>query len=100
MEHILQFGINIDDEAIKKAIEERAGKEVKEELKQSIKDHILHKWGGFTAEANVVIKEVMEGWKDEILELAVADVTNTMKRSKKYREALANIVEDINEVGK
>lgn len=100
MEHILQFGINIDDEAIKKAIEERAGKEVKEELKQSVKAHILHTWGGFTAEANEVIKEVMNEWKDEILELAVADVTTTMKRSKKYREALANIVEDINEVGK
>ena len=42
----------------------------------------------------------MEQWKDEILELAVADVATTMKRSKKYREALANIVEDINEVGK
>ena len=36
MEHILQFGINIDDESIKKAIEKRAGNELKEELKQSI----------------------------------------------------------------
>ena len=100
MEHILQFGINIDDEAIKKAIEKRAGNELKEELKQSIKAHILHKWGGFTTEADAVIKEVMNEWKDELLELAVADVATTMKRSKKYREALANIVEDINEVGK
>ena len=99
MEHILQFGISIDDDAIKNRIEEAAVNKMAEDLKKSVKDSLFRTsgFGGkrFTEEAEQLIRSVMNEYKDEIIERSVNMVVDTIKHSKKYREALANVVEEI-----
>lgn len=95
MEHILQFGISIDDDAIKKSIEQNATKDITNELKSAIKPAIMNRWGTLTEAGETIFKEFLAEHKDEIIEKAVIDVAQSMRNSKKYREALAKIVEEL-----
>lgn len=99
MEHILQFGISIDDDAIKNRIEEVAVNKMAEDLKRSIMDKLFnngrYSGSGFTEAAEQLIKDVMNEYKDEIISRSVNMVVDTIKHSKKYREALANVVEEM-----
>lgn len=100
MEHILQFGISIDDDAIKKRIEQAAVDKAAKDLKQSVMDKLFNynrKWNDsyFTEEAERLIKDVMNEYKDEIISQSVNMVVDAIKHSKKYREALVNIVEEM-----
>lgn len=97
MEHILQFAINIDDDTIKKNIEAKAEKQIIDQLAINVKSSIVNKWGSLTSVAETTIRDVMEEHKDEIIKLAADSVAESIKRSKKYREALANIVEEMND---
>lgn len=92
MEHILQFGISIDDDKIEKAVIEAATREAKNELKRKMFADVG--WDAklsYTAER--IVKESIAGWKDEIIELAAAQVAETIKRSKAYREKVKEITE-------
>lgn len=95
MEHILQFGVNIDDDAIRKTVEAKVTTEIKSEIKRSVRNKLINTWGDFTPNMRDIIREVVEEYKDEIISRASEDVANSMKRSKKYKEALASIVEEI-----
>lgn len=97
MEHILQFAINIDDDTIKKNIEANAEKQIVEQIAKDIKSAILGNYGSLTRTGETIVRTVMEEHKDEIIKLAADSVAESIKRSKKYREALANIVEEMND---
>jgi len=94
MEHIIQFGITIDDDAIKKHIEEKATKQVVDSISQSIKDR-LFRYNGFTYDAQKMFGELLDKYKDEIIANATAQVVDSIKRSKKYKEALAKVAEEM-----
>jgi len=94
MEHIIQFGITIDDDAIKKHIEEKATKQVVDSISQSTKDR-LFRYNGFSYDAQEMFGELLEKYKDEIIEKATAQVVDSIKRSKKYKEALAKVAEEM-----
>lgn len=94
MEHIIQFGITIDDDVIKKHIEEKATKQVVDSISQSIKDR-LFRYNGFSYDAQEMFAELLEKYKDEIIEKATAQVVDSIKRSKKYKEALAKVAEEM-----
>ena len=95
MEHILQFAISIDDEAIKSRIEESALKQLSKDLSKETKNKIMDTWGSLQWKIEELIKECVNQYKDEILESAVRSVSDSIKRSKKYREALAQVTEEI-----
>ena len=94
MEHIIQFGITIDDDAIKKHIEEKATKQVVDSISQSMKDR-LFRYNGFSYDAQEMFAELLDKYKDEIIEKATAQVVDSIKRSKKYKEALAKVAEEM-----
>ena len=94
MEHIIQFGITIDDDVIKKRIEEKATKQVVDSISQSIKDR-LFSYSGFTYNAQEMFGELLEKYKDEIIANATAQVVDSIKRSKKYKEALTKVAEEM-----
>ena len=102
MEHILQFAVSIDDEGIKRNIEKSATDKISQELSKDIKKTLFDSgWGdGFSNYGEQLFRKFLDDHKDEILEKAVALVADSMKRSKKYREALAKIVEDNTDDGK
>lgn len=95
MEHIIQFGIGIDDERIKNSIEDAAVKEVAKDLKNAILTPGYYGRSGDLGEkTQEIVKEVIEGYKDEIVERAAQIVAETIKRSKKYKEVVANLGEE------
>lgn len=93
MEHIMQIGINIDDEAIQKAAVNQAAKQITDDMKKILfqygygyynRDNIV----GFTSEFEKLLNEKIESYKEEIIERVVDKLTDSFKRSKKYKEAL------------
>lgn len=103
MEHIIQFGITIDDDAIKRNIEESATKIVVTELKNAVIAQIFdttNTWSrsrSLSATAQKIIKDAFLEHQDEIIKEATAQLVDSMRRSKKYKEALANALEEVNE---
>lgn len=96
MEHIIQFGVTIDDDAIKKHIEEKATKQVADSVSQAVKDKLFGHYGSeFSYDAQEMFGELLEKYKDEIIANATAQVVDSIKRSKKYKEALAKVAEEM-----
>jgi len=92
MEHILQFAINIDDKTIEEKVYEKASQQLTAELKDQIyvsKNYYNH---GFTDEATRVIKEAVESYKPEIIEMAAKTLADSILKSKKQKESLAQAI--------
>ena len=99
MEHIVQFAIGIDDEAIRKRIEQTAEKQIVDSIKEDISDHIFREttWAKDSVLQNwvkdIVIEAVLEH-KDEIIKSAAMELCEYMKRTKAVREAVSGAVEE------
>ena len=94
MEHILQFGINIDDDKIKASIEESARREIVGQTIKEVKKSLFNSWG-LSCEVEKIVRDVLKEHQDEIIEKAADIVAQSIKRSKKYRDALANIIDEV-----
>lgn len=95
MEHIIQFGITIDDDVIKRNIEEKATKQIAGSVSQSLNDKLFSRYGGFTYDSQEMFGQFLDKYKDEIIANATAQVVDSIKRSKKYKEALAKVAEEM-----
>ena len=99
MEHIVQFAIGIDDEAIRKRIEQTAEKQIVDSIKEDINDHIFREttWAKDSVLQNwvkdIVVDAILEH-KDEIVTSAASQLCEHMKRTKAVREAVAGAVEE------
>ena len=96
MEHILQFGISIDDESIKRNVEDAAVKQLAQDLREQI--FITNRWNGNINGLNTltedIVKDVFAEHKDKIIRLAAEMVADSMKRSKAYKEKLKEITNE------
>ena len=93
MEHIVQFAISVEDEAIVKRIHENAEKTITNELLQDVKKAIFNvDWrgqtGGFNAWTERKIDSFLEGHKDEIIELAGKYLAERLARTKAAKALL------------
>ena len=99
MEHIVQFAISIDDEAVKKICEESAAKQIKDDILDF--SHGQDRWNNkrnpspvhLTEMFQDEIKEYIKEHGDEIVSLAVAEVARNMMKTKQVKEALGNLTE-------
>ena len=93
MEHILQFGISIDDKKIKSSVEDAAVKQLVQDLREQI--FVTNRWNGDINGLNTltedIVKDVFAEHKDEIIRMAAELVAESMKRTKKYKEAVSQI---------
>lgn len=91
MEHIVQFGITIDDNAIQNEIIRQAAKRVADKV-----DSITHR--GYDGDsvlskmAKTEIKKLIEDNKEEIINRAVKDLSANLTRTKAVREAVQKVV--------
>lgn len=99
MEHIVQFAIGIDDEAIRKRIEASAEKQIIDSIKSEVTDQIFRK-GTWTKETqlhswvrDIIVDAILEH-KDDIIKSAAMELCEYMKRTKAVKEAVAGAVED------
>lgn len=104
MEHIVQFAIGIDDEAIKKTIKERAESDIIDSIKKDVA-MIMFESSGYSCGTIVnknypkpwvldIVKSIIEEHKDQIIEAAIAELAKNMVRTKAVKEALAKVVDE------
>lgn len=99
MEHIVQLGIGIDDEAIKKSVTQHAEKAIIEQLINDVEGIVFEKdvWGK-TVNKNKAsdfverhIDKFLEDNRDIILELTSKYLAEKLVRTKRAKEILENI---------
>lgn len=98
MEHIVQFAISIDDEAITKRIQENAEKIITQKIQQNVekciflKDYRENVLGlNYAAEKIFIIW--LDSHKDEIIQSASKALADKMIKTKVVKEAINNVVE-------
>ena len=102
MEHIVQFAIGIDDEAIRNRINQSAEKQITESIKKDVEGTIFYKeWHSNNVDKNSprewardLVKDVIDANKDQIIEAAVVELVKNMTKTKAVKEAIAQVVED------
>lgn len=98
MEHVVQFGVSIDDEAIQRQILNSAEKSIIGYLKQEIGKGILQKTYGYgrdlelTSLGEKLVGEWLDEHKDEVIEAAANKIAEKVSRTKKFKEAVDGIV--------
>lgn len=108
MEHIVQFGIGIDDEAIRKIVMEKAEKSIVEDLKKQIRTDIdkqifvidngwygnENRRVGLQDWVNDLVVKLLEEHKTEIIERASERLADKMSRTKAVKEAMTEKVRE------
>ena len=101
MEHIVQFAIGIDDEAIRKRITDNAEKQITASIQKDVERMIFNYAGWGNGEINKnspqewvkdIVKYVIEANKDQIIEAAVVELAKNMAKTKAVKEAMAKVV--------
>ena len=88
MEHIISFGVTIDDDAIKKHVEEKALDETVKRLLDEIKSNLPKRYGhiDWNRVAYNCIVDFIADNRDEIMDLAAVKLVESVKRTKAWRE--------------
>ena len=98
MEHIVQFAIGIDDEAIRTSIMSRAEKEIINAITRNIEDRIFEiRYGrniGLNEKSEKIVEEWLNDHKSEIIEKAAEHLADKLSRTKAAKEMLAEVVRD------
>ena len=116
-EHVLNFSIGLDDDGIRKAVQESAVREINESIKEDIlnaifKSSIYWQKATTTRHGEVVldrdaelrgfvkdlVKETIEEHTDELLRMAAAELAESFKKTKAWKEmATAAIKKEVEE---
>ena len=101
MEHVVQFGISIDDEMIQKRIADNAERAITAEIQKKVESAILTRsnyYGGYRNSLSEVGEDIIYKWleshKDEIIELAASKVAEKVSRSKAWKEKYGEVTEE------
>lgn len=93
MEHIIQFGVTIDDDAIRKNVESKALDAVVAQIVNEMKSNMPKDNYGYGKKidwyrvSGDAISKFIEDNKDEILKIMSNELVERVCRSKAYREA-------------
>lgn len=100
MEHIVQFAISMDDEAIKAAVSKNAEKKITEDIQKSVEAIIFNSdWYGKVDKRSLSdwaerkVEALLAENKDIILELAAEKLADKLARSKAGKALLADIAQ-------
>lgn len=102
MEHIIQFGIGIDDDAIRKRIEEGAEKQILKNIENGVRSTLFEKdyrGSGYskvpTSYLDKKIDDFLKAHKDEILDMAATKLADRLAKSKRGKEILEGFLEGV-----
>ena len=103
MEHIVQFGIGIDDDKIKKTVEDNVMKQVSGAIKNDCikalvgrKDASNYDYTQKIREMiNDIIQRFFEDNKDKIIEVASDKLVEKLAKTKAVREAVSKSIEEL-----
>lgn len=91
MEHIVNFGISLDDSAIERLVVEKATEQVKRELMENISRNMPQKrYYDNAVDWPQAAADMLQGWfeenRDELMEMAATKLADKAFRSKAWRE--------------
>lgn len=103
MEHIVQFAIGIDDEAIRKRIEEAAESQIIESIREDV-EHTLFDRDRYSYKDEVdknsprewvkyMVREVIESNKDQIIKGAISELSRNLSKTKAVKDAMTKVVQ-------
>lgn len=98
MEHIMQFAIGIDDKAIQNRIEEYAYRDVLDKLAKNAVDSVFAHTNAYSRDTMWktlmvdALRSFLEERKDEIIDKAATMLADRFQRTKKYREAMGDVI--------
>lgn len=92
MEHILQFAVSIDDEAIEEKAYNKAVGIFLEDFKKKI--YTEGYYSDLTDTAQDAVKKAVDCYKDEIIDKAAKMLTDSIKRSKAWKEKFGEVMEE------
>ena len=102
MEHVVQIGIGIDDEAIKDTIVKNIERAILSDVKDDIKKTLFIDYGyynrGPSKFLETKIDEFLEKNRDEILEMAADKLADKLSRTKKAREVVSEVIDKLNNI--
>lgn len=119
-EHILNFAISLEDDAIREAIYKKAEKEISSSIKKDILNAIFESsdyYNNYTYRNGATItrpngdvalsdnsrlqgfainlvKDILNENKEEIIKLAAHELADSFKRTKKWKEAAGKVLEE------
>ena len=113
-DHILNFAIAIDDDAIIKSIQKNAEKQIINDIKKGLINTIfatgyygnqsavsinryddsisITQGAVLTEAAKEIVKNIMAEYKDEIIAAAAKELADSFKRTKKWKEKTEEVV--------
>lgn len=94
MEHIIQFGVCIDEKKIIDSAVDMAGRKIIGSVGEKIDEYARSKWGEPSKLEELFAEEIrklIELYKDEIIKAAIESATNRLVRSKAMKEAIDDI---------
>lgn len=96
MEHIVQFGITIDDSAIKQRVEAQALDQIVAKFTAEMKANMPKKYGDvdWNRVAYNVIRDFIDENRNEIIAEMKAALIERVTRTKAYREAVEALKEE------
>lgn len=103
MEHIVQFGISIDDNKIKKTIEDNVMKQVAGAIKNDCMKALVGRKGASNYDYTHKIREMVndniqdffKDNKDKIIEIASDKLAEKLARTKAVKEAVSKSIEEL-----
>lgn len=96
MEHIVQFALGIDDEAIKANVEKNAEQSIISDIGKDVRKELFKgdRWNSsITSFAEVCIEKYLDSIKGEIIDAAAERLADKLSRTKAGREAVAKASE-------
>lgn len=94
MEHILQFAVSIDDETIKRNVEESAVNQVASELAKQVLTKRAYSTTVLNDVGRELIVKAFASYKDQIIAEAAKLLADSVKRSKSFKEAKDKMLEE------
>ena len=103
MEHVIQIGVSVDDEAIQKQIMATAEKQIVGEIKNDIEKEIINKRSRYygsstetelTERAEEIVKEWLNENSDKIIGLAGKLIAEKVYRSKAWKAKYGEVTAD------
>lgn len=99
MEHVVQFGINVDDERIKQAVLDSAEKKIMADIERDVCDklfasslyyggHSDPKRDGLSSFSERIVDEFLERNKESIIDTAAKYLADKLARTKAAKEII------------
>ena len=94
MEHIIQIGIGIDDDAIVERATDYAAKQIAKDIeKETFRIGYGGNHLGFSDHFEELVKDTINGYKEEIIQRATEMVVRSITKSKQYKAFIATLGE-------